>query len=89
MHLKPSALNSVHASTFTRSFGNEIARSYSRSTIPTTADEFSEEDHSEAREWLEKLDLKSIVPRHICDVTFSRSSGPGGQNVNKFVPLYA
>ncbi|KAK3117136.1 hypothetical protein LTR53_001793 [Teratosphaeriaceae sp. CCFEE 6253] len=35
-----------------------------------------------ARKWLAKLDSETI-PRSICDVTFSRSSGPGGQNVNK------
>ncbi|KAK5717442.1 hypothetical protein LTR17_016129 [Elasticomyces elasticus] len=34
-----------------------------------------------ARKWLAKLDPETI-PRSICDVTFSRSSGPGGQNVN-------
>ncbi|KAF2723452.1 hypothetical protein K431DRAFT_219806 [Polychaeton citri CBS 116435] len=35
-----------------------------------------------ARQWLAKLDAETI-PRSICDVSFSRSSGPGGQNVNK------
>lgn len=36
-----------------------------------------------AREWLSKFDLDTI-PRSICEVSFSRSSGPGGQNVNKY-----
>lgn len=35
-----------------------------------------------ARQWLAKLDPDTI-PRDICEVSFSRSSGPGGQNVNK------
>jgi hypothetical protein len=37
-----------------------------------------------ARDWLKSLSSKTI-PRHICEVSFSRSSGPGGQNVNKSV----
>ena len=43
----------------------------------------SEEELSAARRWLAKLNPDTI-PRTICDVTFSRSSGPGGQNVNKY-----
>ncbi|KAI4733348.1 hypothetical protein E4T50_16094 [Aureobasidium sp. EXF-12298] len=35
-----------------------------------------------ARRWLANFDAETI-PRSICDVSFSRSSGPGGQNVNK------
>ncbi|KAF1351888.1 hypothetical protein BDV97DRAFT_265262, partial [Delphinella strobiligena] len=35
-----------------------------------------------ARKWLAKFDADTI-PRNICQVSFSRSSGPGGQNVNK------
>ncbi|KAL1886239.1 hypothetical protein Plec18167_000168 [Paecilomyces lecythidis] len=45
-------------------------------------EEASEEDLRAAREWLAKLNSNTI-PRHICEVAFSRSSGPGGQNVNK------
>ena len=26
------------------------------------------------------------LPKDLCKVTFSRSSGPGGQNVNKYTP---
>jgi peptidyl-tRNA hydrolase ICT1 len=37
-----------------------------------------------ARDWLTGLNRQTI-PRHICEVSFSRSSGPGGQNVNKSV----
>lgn len=43
----------------------------------------SEEDLAAARKWLQALDSETI-PKNICDVSFSRSSGPGGQNVNKY-----
>ncbi|KAI5277003.1 hypothetical protein E4T47_00015 [Aureobasidium subglaciale] len=36
-----------------------------------------------ARRWLANFNAETI-PRNICDVSFSRSSGPGGQNVNKY-----
>ncbi|KAI9773424.1 MAG: hypothetical protein M1840_007640 [Geoglossum simile] len=43
-------------------------------------------DHDEqlanVRQWLANLRADTI-PRNICNVSFSRSSGPGGQNVNK------
>ncbi|KAF2501008.1 hypothetical protein BU16DRAFT_555513 [Lophium mytilinum] len=48
-----------------------------RSASDATAD-----DIQAARRWLEKLDPDTI-PKAICDLSFSRSSGPGGQNVNK------
>jgi peptidyl-tRNA hydrolase ICT1 len=41
-----------------------------------------EDELQAARKWLANLDPDTI-PRQICDLTFSRSSGPGGQNVNK------
>ena len=46
--------------------------------------DFSEEDHEAARRWLDNLDNKTI-PQKLREVTYSRSSGPGGQNVNKCV----
>lgn len=45
-------------------------------------DEASEEEHAAARTWLSKFRIHSI-PRKLCEITFSRSSGPGGQSVNK------
>jgi peptidyl-tRNA hydrolase ICT1 len=42
----------------------------------------SEDDVRAARSWLQKLDAETI-PKSICELSFSRSSGPGGQNVNK------
>jgi hypothetical protein len=44
----------------------------------------ADQDVQIARDWLKSLNAKT-VPRHICEVSFSRSSGPGGQNVNKSV----
>ncbi|KGO70406.1 Peptide chain release factor class I/class II [Penicillium italicum] len=42
----------------------------------------ADQDVQLARDWLKTLNSKTI-PRNICEVSFSRSSGPGGQNVNK------
>lgn len=41
-----------------------------------------EADVKAARQWLQQLDPDTI-PRDVGEVSFSRSSGPGGQNVNK------
>jgi hypothetical protein len=46
----------------------------------------TDEQLDAARKWLKKLDPDTI-PRNICDISFSRSSGPGGQNVNKYSSL--
>lgn len=45
---------------------------------------WDEAELSKARDWLSKFNINSI-PRNICAISFSRSSGPGGQNVNKYV----
>lgn len=42
-----------------------------------------EEDLQAARKWLDQLHADTI-PKSIGELTFSRSSGPGGQNVNKY-----
>lgn len=39
-----------------------------------------------ARHWLVNFKPETI-PTRICDISFSRSSGPGGQNVNKYEQL--
>ena len=49
--------------------------------------EIDEASLTTARQWLAKLDPDTI-PHSICDISFSRSSGPGGQNVNKCVLTY-
>lgn len=51
--------------------------------INDVADQNVEEhDIEAAREWLKNFNTKTI-PESITSVSFSRSSGPGGQKVNK------
>lgn len=45
--------------------------------------EASPEELQEARKWLAQLHAETI-PKSIGELSFSRSSGPGGQNVNKY-----
>ncbi|KAJ5240148.1 hypothetical protein N7468_004767 [Penicillium chermesinum] len=51
-------------------------------TLSSTSISSSDHEVELARAWLKTLNPKSI-PRHVGEVSFSRSSGPGGQNVNK------
>jgi hypothetical protein len=44
--------------------------------------QYDEEELRAARSWLADFTVDTI-PRSVGDVSFSRSSGPGGQNVNK------
>ncbi|OKL60447.1 hypothetical protein UA08_04328 [Talaromyces atroroseus] len=44
--------------------------------------QWDDADLHSAREWLANFNANSI-PRGLCAISFSRSSGPGGQNVNK------
>jgi len=37
--------------------------------------------------WISRLTVDSM-PKDLCKVSFSRSSGPGGQNVNKWGPQF-
>jgi hypothetical protein len=46
--------------------------------------DFDPEELSEAREWHTKFDMNSLPPGA---TSYSRSSGPGGQHVNKFVGI--
>ncbi|KAJ5918694.1 hypothetical protein N7454_009838 [Penicillium verhagenii] len=48
----------------------------------------SDQDFELARKWLKTLDSQT-VPRQVGELSFSRSSGPGGQNVNKSVHIGA
>ena len=52
--------------------------------LSSTAKVHDDEDHQEARAWLARFNATNTIPKNICEVTFSRSSGPGGQNVNKY-----
>lgn len=47
--------------------------------------EHSDAELDAARAWLSRL-TPANIPRSTGELSFSRSSGPGGQNVNKFVP---
>lgn len=53
-----------------------------------SSDPSDPQDIELARKWLKAFEsgVKSI-PRHVGQVSFSRSSGPGGQNVNKSVQI--
>lgn len=44
----------------------------------------SEADQAAARKWLKDFG-RNTIPKNLCEISFSRSSGPGGQNVNKYV----
>jgi peptidyl-tRNA hydrolase ICT1 len=60
-----------------------LSTAYTSRTFASGRDgEVDEEELKAARQWLSKLDPETI-PRDLCEVSFSRSSGPGGQNVNK------
>ncbi|PLN80459.1 hypothetical protein BDW42DRAFT_112698 [Aspergillus taichungensis] len=60
-----------------RTFASRRTASLTNTTASPSDDEVTE-----ARRWLSTFDSKSI-PRHLCEISFSRSGGPGGQNVNK------
>lgn len=57
------------------------ARTFASRPNPSEA---NEEDIKAARHFLTTLDADTIRQNATCDISFSRSSGPGGQNVNKY-----
>ena len=59
----------------------QITRCLSTHRGANNADEAADVDA--ARKWLANLDADTIRDKAACDISFSRSSGPGGQNVNK------
>lgn len=63
-------------------FAPTCKRAFS-ATVRTPA---TEAEITSARQWLKTFD-KSVIPQTVGDVSYSRSSGPGGQNVNKYVLL--
>jgi len=54
-----------------RHLSQVVARFYSNSS-----------DVLKSKEWLQSFD-SSQIPRHLFNISYSRSSGPGGQKVNK------
>ena len=73
---RTSGLSSLHVKGIPRS--TKLLRRCQSSPAKTD----DGEDHREARSWFAKFSTNTI-PKNIGEVTFSRSSGPGGQNVNK------
>ena len=60
----------------------QLSRSFSSHPKPTDGN--AEEDEiSTAQKWL--ADLSKTIPVNIASFTLSKSSGPGGQHVNKCV----
>ena len=49
----------------------------------TSRSEASEEDVATTRNWLKTFGSSGGLPSDVGEVSYSRSSGPGGQNVNK------
>jgi peptidyl-tRNA hydrolase ICT1 len=58
-----------------------------RRTVSSARDSSTDEDLRAARSWLAGLDAEAIPLKSIGELSFSRSSGPGGQNVNKYDKL--
>ncbi|KAJ4480242.1 RF-1 domain-containing protein [Lentinula aciculospora] len=67
-----------------RQVGRRFSSGHSKSLpIPPSIDVLEgPEDWAEARRWVSQFKVESI-PRTLVQLSFSRSSGPGGQNVNK------
>ena len=42
----------------------------------------TEAEITAARKWLSEF-TPSLIPKDACEISYARSSGPGGQNVNK------
>jgi peptidyl-tRNA hydrolase ICT1 len=59
--------------------------SFWRSFASRRAELSSDDDLAAARKWLTKFN-STAIPRHVGEISFSRSGGPGGQNVNKSAP---
>ncbi|KAK9323572.1 hypothetical protein V1517DRAFT_319740 [Lipomyces orientalis] len=65
----PSRIHQTHQRTYTTVFHKVDS-------------EFPDDEISKARSWLNTFKV-SDIPRDKFDISFARSSGPGGQNVNK------
>ncbi|KAL2367503.1 peptidyl-tRNA hydrolase domain-containing protein [Blastomyces gilchristii SLH14081] len=65
-----------------RAFLPTLSARHLASSRSPSAQQFTDEELGTARIWLSQLTPRTI-PRNIGEVSYSRSSGPGGQNVNK------
>ncbi len=66
----------------TRSTSTKQARELSYRIV--AGDEGVEAEYAAARKWMSELN-KDTVPMSLARISFARSSGPGGQHVNKWV----
>lgn len=57
-------------------------RLYSKSNVKPTP-HYDADDIQKARAWLSALDISKLPTSNYFDISYARSSGPGGQNVNK------
>ncbi|KAF9238541.1 hypothetical protein BU15DRAFT_47558 [Melanogaster broomeanus] len=51
--------------------------------LPPSVVSIGPEHEKEARSWLSSFRAAATIPKHLAELSFSCSSGPGGQNVNK------
>ncbi|ODM19081.1 hypothetical protein SI65_05698 [Aspergillus cristatus] len=79
--LRPRLLSSHVNNLFPLSHTLFLSRSFASRRAASLGDD-QDEDLAAARTWLANLSPRTI-PRHLCEVSFSRSGGPGGQHVNK------
>ncbi|KAG5639512.1 hypothetical protein H0H81_000657 [Sphagnurus paluster] len=70
---------SLHLSRLVRKYSQP---GYHLPAAPKITDLVTREDTSVARSWISNFKTQSI-PRNLVELSFSRSSGPGGQHVNK------
>ena len=63
---------------------NSTSLLFQKHLYQTSSLQVTESDVNAARKWVAEL-RETSLPSNIGDVSYSRSSGPGGQNVNKFV----
>ena len=60
---------------------------HTHSPSRSTGGSASDDELKVARKWLAELHAEAIPLQSIGELSFSRSSGPGGQNVNKYDQL--
>ncbi|KAA8622630.1 RF-1 domain containing protein [Pyrenophora tritici-repentis] len=63
--------------------GSVPAVRHTHSSSSSTGGSASDDELQAARKWLAELHAEAIPLQSIGELSFSRSSGPGGQNVNK------